>query len=522
MVVTLEEKQHLIQNFIFKDNNISGRPFGFLYNSWLELNYITTQAVNLGKNELISNVSTRVDRINYGIRVPKSNTWSINNYYGYPTKDILSSISYFRNGDDLNIQAYSLGWKFKRYEQFIPDNGEFLNPFDNYEETRTVTSEGIAVQEQGVSEYPGMKNFFDQGWTFSTRLNQLGWRTEIPGGDSRTLYRFSSNTEQPYPINESGGYYGVPDESGYNLSKMVVQLNNPILAFDGYADDIESEVGQIRLDNTYTKLPRNKYTILEFKLDFKGATFSNDLFYYPLSIYPPGTQSSAPRNYNLLDDFTYLGTTFSREGYTLQDGTFVNYEILPTGTSPYTWPINHLNNFESVKVEYFYNKPDISFYFYEDIDNTGPNNKRYYFDFIRYTEVDMIPFFRYATGSRITSYPQSPLSSVAPFIDYTNSEFSLIDNINISEANFSIEDNVVSLVSSSGFKFSADEEASPASTYAEFLQDIEETNSLLNLGNTQDIFSSAGGGGLSSGDTSGGISTGDTIPQSSKGTSKGA
>ena len=171
-----------------------------------------------------------------------------------------------------------------------------------------------------------------------------------------------------------------------------------------------------------------------------------------------------------------------------------------------------MNNEEEIKVEYFYNKPEINFFFNEDIDVYGPQDYQYLFDFIRYTEVDMVPFFRYATGSRITPYPQSQFSAVAPFIDYSNSEFSLIDNINISEENFSIEDNIVSLVSSSGFKFSSDERTSPESSYAGFLQDIEETNNLLNLGNTQDTLSSAGG--FSSGDSTGGLPSGSSIPLS--------
>ena len=50
----------------------------------------------------------------------------------------------------------------------------------------------------------------------------------------------------------------------------------------------------------------------------------------------------------------------------------------------------------------------------------------------------MVPFFRYATGSRVTPQIQSPFSSIAPLIQYDNSEFSLIDNISVFESNFSL------------------------------------------------------------------------------------
>jgi len=102
----------------------------------------------------------------------------------------------------------------------------------------------------------------------------------------------------------------------------------------------------------------------------------------------------------------------------------------------------------------------------------------------------MVPFFRYATESRITPYPQFQFSAVAPFIDYSNSEFSLIDNVNITEDSFLIQDNIVSIVNSSGIKLTGQfEEAFIPGGATLFQDDIASSLDLIdpsqfNSGNT--------------------------------------
>jgi hypothetical protein len=507
----------LIQNFIFKDNNLSKQPRQFSYNSWIDVNYVTTQAVNLGTRNVVSDVAIS-SSVPFGsgafLRKQKRNKYSINNYYGQPTKDVLSSISYFRNGNDTNITAYSLGWKFTRYEQLIPNNGEFLQPFDNY-------AVGITP-----SDYPGLGNFISQGWTFSQTDNLID---RISPYDGETLYRFSSNTVLRDQLGNP--IYTEIDTTG----KFLVSLNSFSHSIypDGFTQDFydwdffsqlilflfQPQIGGIRLENKFAKVEEQRYTILEFKLNFTGATnttdwISGDPVTYPLSLYPPGPGPSAPATYNLIDPFVFYrpdgNWTVSTDGYTDNTGAFTPY------STEYSWPLNHLDNTEEIKVEYFYNKPEIYFYFNEGyplylVSNNYPDwptDFKYLFDFIRYTEVDMVPFFRYATGSRIAPYPQSPLSAVAPFIDYTNSEFSLIDNVNISEANFSIEDNIVSLVVSSGVSFTKEE-------FIEQGPNVGPENLLggLDILNNADTLSSANPGG--------GIVNQGNQQQTSKGASKG-
>ena len=82
----------MIQNFEFYDNNESEKVIEnnttniqsiYRYNSWVDVKYLEESASNIGKNQLIYNQ-------NYG-------ELAQNNLYGHITKDVLSSISSFRN-----------------------------------------------------------------------------------------------------------------------------------------------------------------------------------------------------------------------------------------------------------------------------------------------------------------------------------------------------------------------------------------------------------------------------------------
>jgi len=135
--ITKEYQTGLIQNFEFNDRNISeNETFNGLienkYQSWIDVNYYTQSYVNL--NSLTSIYDEDFKKI-----VP------FPNLYGYPTKDVLSSYSKFKNTTDSGIEYYNLGTKYKVYNDFLGDNGYFTEAFN---------SEG----------QPGLKPFYDAGW----------------------------------------------------------------------------------------------------------------------------------------------------------------------------------------------------------------------------------------------------------------------------------------------------------------------------------------------------------------------
>jgi ABC-type lipoprotein export system ATPase subunit len=91
----------LIQNFNFYDSNRSKIKSGnnslsssiFRFNSWMD-EYDETRAVTIGK------VFKSYDLLTKSI--------SRNNLYGYPTYDVLSSNSYFRDSFSLDVNSYRL------------------------------------------------------------------------------------------------------------------------------------------------------------------------------------------------------------------------------------------------------------------------------------------------------------------------------------------------------------------------------------------------------------------------------
>ena len=340
-----------------------------------------------------------------------------NNYYGYPTKDILSSISRFRNGLDTKIKTYKLGYKFERYDDFLPYDGNFKKPFDN------------------LTTRPGQNELINVlGWTYSGNVIQGG------SYNGETLYRFMSNIDD----DNSDVVYHV---AAANYAHAVDGLGTE----DGFG---------VRLDNTLTDIDitnRSAYTILEFEIDYTGPTYAFINGFYgsqPFSLYPPGTAFGGPQPYNLIDS-VFLPQNI---GPAAPNGTTYSYmfnEVISTPFGSYilnrSYPINHLATNAVVKTEYFYNRAQINFYFAETLgDDPVMYDYKYAFRNIKYTEVDMIPFFRYATESRVNQSILAPLSADAPPINYSDSEFSLIDSINITETLFETAVNPVINLSGAG------------------------------------------------------------------------
>jgi hypothetical protein len=74
----------------------------------MDVNYDETRAVTIGK----------VFK-SYDLLTKKS--ISRNNLYGYPTYDVLSSNSYFRDSFSLDVNSYRLGTKYKLFNDLYGD-----------------------------------------------------------------------------------------------------------------------------------------------------------------------------------------------------------------------------------------------------------------------------------------------------------------------------------------------------------------------------------------------------------------
>jgi hypothetical protein len=142
----------LIQNFIFRDNNIANAG-EFKYNSWVDTNYYTQSMSNILRDNL------KYDN-NWGVIL------SSGNLKGYPSEDVLSSTSIFRNSFDTEKKYLSLGSKYKVYNDFIKLDSFFTYPFN-------------------TDGQPGVEEFLSKGWTFSNKSMSI--YSNSRGGDENVL-----------------------------------------------------------------------------------------------------------------------------------------------------------------------------------------------------------------------------------------------------------------------------------------------------------------------------------------------
>jgi len=131
----------LAQNMDFYSNNVSSvsslvslqTERVFSYNSWMDVNYSNQSAVNIGKPY-------------YFLDKASNRSYSENNLYGYPTNDILSTNSTFRDSFSKSSRKYKLGKKWKIFNDYVGDSSTFEEYFD------TTDSES------------GLNLFNTQGW----------------------------------------------------------------------------------------------------------------------------------------------------------------------------------------------------------------------------------------------------------------------------------------------------------------------------------------------------------------------
>lgn len=456
----------LIQNFIFKDNNLGNanspsiKNFA-IYNSWIDVNHFNTSMTNIYR-----------DSIGFDDNIFSEK--GVLNLNGYPTKDILSSISTFKNLYDDEFKDYSLGWKYKKYDDFIQ------NPFFNY----PVDSRKAFVTGIFNPSVPNLVESFDIGATYSIPgmfefVNKNSWRTNVI----------------------------TPMSSGFTFASFI-SSNTSVSNLDILRITSDTSSRPILLDNDDTRrINRFRYSIIEFEMDYKIDQNSQVLnqFKYPYLLNEPQS-----RYFQTEDRYEYISS-------------------VPDF-------IGHNQNSEKIKREYFYNRPSLqmvlapTLFFYDifaayfggnggrglyftgsnlplglttgnsifinkfdNTINTGANGYQLIgdiqysqgtnlplqsptnppsemiakinvtfvdsksgqdggiafifgsysadFKYIKMYEVDAIPFFYYADQDRIVKIPQAPFYAVSPQIDYNDSDFSFIDNLSISETIFDTIEN---------------------------------------------------------------------------------
>ena len=370
----------LIQNFTFNDNNravitpkmdtstlLTARKNAFKYDSWIDVNYVLDAQTNLYQNKNIYSDSIGLSEFYHGV-ISKANL------NGLITYDVLSSTSKFRNLYDNNLVTYNLGVKYTKYVDYLDTIGDFGDLFS--------------------TQYPalGMNNFINDGWTYSSLI-------------------FGSTGTSSYTA-DSGGHY-ILDPSKFSLldhdnTFNFISTTYAVGTIDSIGFPATSAQQYVLLDNTNTTIvPSQRYTMVEYEIlsftGFAGPTAfdsrsfaDNTLYYQPAisSLIAPATWSTTQLVVNTL---------------------------WPTNTNP-------------IKQEFYYNRHGLEMLITSGaISLTDAYPIDIQFGNIHFYEIDMIPFFSYTgmTTSYIDSNIRLPWTAIAPYIDYSSSNFNYIGNITI-------------------------------------------------------------------------------------------
>lgn len=496
----------LVQNFTFIDNNVA-KPYKFLYESWMDINWKFTSQTNLYQEKNYYDGLGGPNGLYYTETV-----LSLPNLNGWVTDDILSSSSYFRNTFDTNGKFYSLGTKYKIYTDFLESSGLFNNLFSN------------------ESTYPrlGLNGFLKDGWSlksiaidFSTGRKEAGINNTVGGTYSEgTLV--SSFPPITY-LTESGQVNIWPDDYKVTNIDQTLKLTVPnkmTLGFNsilGATVSLGASGSAYVIGDTFTidggiNLAIFEVTnisstggVLSFIIINKGSGYSTGTMKtttplssigsglkvdilsisgtYTWNQIIPGGNSDYHTNLILNNDNTFNieNNRYSMISYNILSFTgfagpapfstrsnlhggwippTLGYGIWPTDQSPtpftsfplYTqdssgnWIIDQS---ATTKTEFFYNRHSLLLEIlandYEStVGPTGPYPVSINFDNIHFYEVDMIPFFSYfGTTQSGLTYSPIDMNIKTPFVG-------IAPQIDYSNASFDFLGNVSLKIDSSG------------------------------------------------------------------------
>jgi hypothetical protein len=340
----------------------------FIYDSWMDVNYDMESSVNIGKPQ--SKIDNRISSYSY----------SENNLYGYPTYDILSSDVGFRDSFSNNVRKYRLGSKYKIYQDYIGDAGNFDEFFDitgwatKTKEYPTNSSPFTQLKNLG-DELESSQNFQDQGWIINKYPDALSAisaeRTEDALSDDDVI----AGKEIKISSVGKGGVLNITP--AYEV-----------------ANRDNSTIEKMRY--TIVKFDLIKSLIPDFIFEDSSTNYADDSKYQPLIH---------------LNNLNYV----TRRIYTPEVG--YSDRILNATYLPIYKNINHVETSNNTKMEYFYNKRNLYMNF-KGNGLDGQNVSEFIIDNLKLYEVDMIPFFQYFQIDNINRGLSIPYQGIAPNIDY--------------------------------------------------------------------------------------------------------
>jgi subtilisin-like proprotein convertase family protein len=376
----------LVQNLNFSANNVSSvtslqsmdNTRVFMYDSWMDVNFDSESSVNIGKPQ--SKIDNTISSYSY----------SENNLYGYPTYDVLSSDVTFRDSFSGNIRKYKLGSKYKIYQDYIGDAGSFDEHFDiTGWATKTklypINAQPFTELKNTGTQLPTSQSFLNQGWVINKDAK------------STSAISFERTTE------------ALDDEDVVAGKEMKV---NSV----GKGGVLNIQPAYDVPNRTNTQVDRLRYTIVKF--DLLKSLVPDFIFEDSSTIYTDTSKYQPLIHFNNLN---YVTRRIYTPGFGYSD------KMLDATYLPVYKNINHVETSNTTKVEYFYNKRNLSMSFRGNgLD--GQNTSEFIIDNLKLYEVDMIPFFQYFTINNINKSVSIPYEGVAPHVNYVENDYSLIDN----------------------------------------------------------------------------------------------
>jgi hypothetical protein len=398
--ISREYQTGLIQNFEFNDRNISETEYynnliENRYQSWIDVNYYTQSYVNL--NSLTSIYDEDFKKI-----VPYPNL------YGYPTKDVLSSYSKFKNTTDSGIEYYNLGTKYKVYNDFLGENGYFKKAFN---------SEGK----------PGIQPFLDAGWSidegpfYETSTASFIYNSNIVKRNfnrlSIIMATFGYNILNNSNINIADKRYSVVEYEleyffrGYNKGVPTNTFQKPINLlgsnYNSYYNIYESNT--VKTEYFYNKNALDM--ILRFNTEFNDIPLDESLYMYGFNFtYSSPGEGETNGSYSTTYSIMFAGATNSYQGGIIdwdENTTYSKNSIVrePSYGSDaaghfYMSLTGSNTNHQVTDPEYWFR---LSVGFNDGVKETGINAqsvKFLYFTSVRipyfkFYEIDSLPFFNY-------------------------------------------------------------------------------------------------------------------------------
>jgi len=456
----------LIQNFDFYSNNASKvtsldtmkSSRVFTYNSWIDVNYSNKSAVNIGRPQTF--IEPQTER-----------SYSENNLYGYPTNDVLSSNSVFRDSFAVTSRRYRLGRKYNIINDFVGASSAFeqaFGPTDTVDGLESFKNQGWDVSKflpskskiqatqadwefiQGPDDYLLVVEF-----NYNVLIDNLKEGDDITIVGSKAqwtvanlLVNFANSdivSEKTIIISktiEGGKFKIVTDITGSTLIYRWVEILPIYIEFDSINDIVINRTSDPVTTNTpligkemksivkgkggvvnlipvddingrtngkdSETLGRLRYTMVEFEVaDFK--TTGNTTFYDDSDI-----KSAPPLHFNNLNYVSRL----ARDGNGQKVLRKIEASYLPIYRN-----VNHVSTPGRKKQEFFFNKRNLLM----NMSGSGFGgifNNEIYLDNLKFYEVDMIPFFQYfkspiGKSGNINISVQIPNTGISPTIQPT-------------------------------------------------------------------------------------------------------